>query len=149
MKYLGIDYGDKRVGVAVSDETGRLAFPYKVLENKGDLMEEILEIIAKENIGGVVVGESLDSDGLPNIIQKDIDEFCANLKTKSNLPVSMEQEFWTSVQASRGINSRRPDNKNYQASGSLILMNQNRDMHDASAAAIILQSFLDRKKDVI
>ena len=80
MKFLGIDYGDKRVGVAVSDETGRLAFPYKVLENKGDLIVKILEIADKENVGEIVVGESLDSEGKPNAIQKDIDEFCANLK---------------------------------------------------------------------
>ena len=129
MKYLGIDYGDKRVGVAVSDETGKLAFPLVVLENKGDLVGKVLEVIEEEKIEGVVVGESLNSDGRPNIIQKDIDEFCANLKAKSNLPVMMEQEFWTSVQA-KSITGENA-------------------MHDASAAAIILQSYLDRTQRVI
>ena|SRR3989344_9220625 len=129
MKFLGIDYGDKRVGVAVSDETGRLAFPYKVLENKGDLIVKILEIADKENVGEIVVGESLDSEGKPNAIQKDIDEFCANLKERLKLPVNMEQEFWTSVQA-KSITGEN-------------------EMHDASAAAIILQSFLDRKTGVL
>src|SRR3989344_4174998 len=128
MKYLGIDYGDKRVVVAVSDETGKLAFPYEVITNSKDLFDDLIKIIEKEGIEGVVVGESLDSDGRPNIIQKDIDEFCANLKAKSNLPVMLEQEFWTSVQAK----SITGENK----------------MHDASAAAIILQSFLDREKDI-
>jgi len=129
MKYLGIDYGDKRVGVAVSDETEALAFPYSVIPNEGDLVAEILEIIKKEGISEIVVGESLDSDGKPNAIQKDIDEFCGSLRTRSLLPVVMEQEFWTSVQA-KSITGEN-------------------EMHDASAAAIILQSFLDRRKNVI
>jgi RNase H-fold protein (predicted Holliday junction resolvase) len=76
-----------------------------------------------------VVGESLDSDGNPNLIQKDIDEFCANLKAKTAIPVFLEQEFWTSMQA-----------KKFQGENELL---------DASAAAIILQTFIDRKGNVI
>ncbi|MEK7642288.1 MAG: RuvX/YqgF family protein [Patescibacteria group bacterium] len=125
MRYLGIDYGDKRVGVALSDEAGEFAFPYIVLKNSKNLVDDVLAIAKKENALKIVVGESLDSDGNPNLIQKDIDKFCLNLKAKSEIPVFLEQEFWTSMHA-----------KKFQGEN---------DDHDASAAAIILQAFLDRK----
>ena len=50
MKYLGIDYGSKKVGVAVSDESNRFAFPLAVLENSTKLLEEIWEICKKNSI---------------------------------------------------------------------------------------------------
>jgi putative holliday junction resolvase len=127
MKYLGIDYGEKRVGVAISDESRALAFPYKVIENgkDKDLVEKILEIIQREEIGKIVVGESLDFSGQPNAVMKNIEKFVEELKKKTEAEICYEQEFLTSHQA------QQIQGKN--------------EMHDASAAAIILQSFLDRK----
>ena len=126
MRYLGIDFGAKRVGLAVSDDTGRMAFPYLVLENGGNLLEDIVLIIKKEKIGEVVVGESTDFKGEPNKIMKGIKEFSEILKNKIDLPIFFEPEFLTSAQA-------------------LHLQGKNK-MHDASAATIILQSYLDRLK---
>lgn len=124
MRYLGIDYGDKRVGVAISDESRQLAFPYKVIENVKDLVEKVLEIMQKEEIGAVVVGESLDFNGQPNAVMKNIEKFVEELKNKTEAEIFYEPEFLTSHQA------QQIQGKN--------------EMHDASAAAIILQSFLDR-----
>ena len=126
MKYLGVDYGSKRVGVAVSDDSGQLAFPCKVIANSKKLVEEVLEIMEKEKVEAVVVGESLDFDGQPNTVMKDIEFFVEELKLKTRAKIFLEPEFMTSVQAMRF----QPKN----------------DLHDASAAALILQSFLDRKK---
>lgn len=126
MRYLGIDYGDRRVGLAISDESLALAFPYKVIENIGkDLVEKVLDIIQKEEIGSVVVGESLNFNGEPNVVMKNIEKFVEELKSKTDKEILYEPEFLTSHQA------QKIQGKN--------------DMHDASAAAIILQSFLDRK----
>jgi putative holliday junction resolvase len=144
MRYLGIDYGDKRVGVAISDESRQLAFPYKVIENVKDLVGKILEIIQKEEIGTVVVGESLDFQGQPNVVMKNIEKFVEELRTKTEANIFYEPEFLTSHQAQKKM-SRRP--RESRGSGSSIFMNQNRDI-DASAAAIILQSFLDRGMSV-
>jgi RNase H-fold protein (predicted Holliday junction resolvase) len=111
-----------------------------------DLAEKILEIIQKEEIGVMVVGESLNFNGEPNAVMKNIEKFVEELKTKTEVNIFYEPEFLTSHQASIGIGSRRP--KESRGSGSSILINQNREknnMHDASAAAIILQSFLDKK----
>ena len=125
-KYLGIDFGSKRIGLAVSDELGNLAFPYRVLPNGADLIEKIMEIIRKENIKSVVMGESKDFKGEANKIMVEIDKFKKEFESKSKLTVIFEPEFLTSVQAEQ-------------------IQGKN-EMQDASAAAIILQSYLDRLK---
>lgn len=124
MKYLGIDFGSKRVGVAVSDENARLAFPFSVLENNQKLLEKIQDIIDKEKIERIVVGESYDFKGEPNKIMKEIEGFKKLLEEKTKIEVLFEPEFLTSREAEQ-------------------IQGKNK-MHDASAATIILQSYLDR-----
>ena len=126
MKFLGVDYGTKRVGIATSDEDGRLAFPKNVLKNTNSLIKEIKEICVEENIVGVVVGESRNLDGTPNPLMKNIDTFMEQMKKEIDVPLYFEPEFFTSHQA------QKIQGKN--------------DMLDASAAAIILQSYLDKKQ---
>lgn len=126
MRYLGIDFGSKRVGVAISDETNTLAFPYVVIQNNEKLIEELGQIIVKEKITNIIIGESLDYTGAPNKIMKSIKDFVAILEQKTKLTISFEPEFLTSLQAEH-------------------LQGKN-EMHDASAATIILQSFLDKSK---
>ncbi|MFZ2621496.1 MAG: Holliday junction resolvase RuvX [Minisyncoccia bacterium] len=127
MKYLGIDYGGKRVGVAVSDNTGSFAFPLVVLESSRDLILKIAEICAKNTIGEIVVGDSKDYSQKDNEIMKEIKPFAENLKKELKLPVHMHPEFLTSAEAER-----------LQGKG---------EMHDASAAALILKSYLDTKNN--
>src|SRR3989344_5731655 len=127
MRYLGIDYGTKRIGLAVSDLNGRLAFPKEVVKNNGELMRKIGEIISKEKIAEIVVGESLDFAGLPNILQKEIEFFISNLERKFKVKVHSEKEFLTSVEARRYAHPQKFNNV------------------DASAAALTLQRYLDRK----
>jgi putative Holliday junction resolvase len=129
MKYLGIDFGSKRVGIAVSDEDGKLAFPHSVISNTGELLEKVLKILKEENIGEIVIGESKDFKNKPNKIMEKIEEFKALLEEKTKLKVSFELEFMTSSQAQQ-------------------LQGKNQ-MHDASAAAIILQSFLDKNGSML
>ncbi len=124
MKFLGIDYGTKRIGLAVSDENGRLAFPKEVVKNNGELFRKIERIIYTEKVSEVVVGESLDFAGLPNLLMKEIDFFVASLEKKFKIAVHLEKEFLTSVEARR------------YGQG---------DQVDASAAALILQRYLDKK----
>jgi len=124
MKIIGIDYGGKRVGVAISDDSGRMAFPVSVLENNGKLLENIKAIIKKEKVEKIVVGESKDFAGRSNKIMKEIEVFVGELEKQTNLEIILEPEFLSSHQA-QSIHGKN-------------------EMHDASAAAIILQSYLDR-----
>ncbi len=125
MRYLGIDYGAKRVGVAVSDEAGRVAFPHAVLPNDKKLIAALAAQCRERGIAGIVVGDSRDFTGAPNKIAPRIEQFSKDIAGATNLPVHAEPEFWTSVQAARWQGET--------------------DRLDASAAAIILQSFLDRE----
>ncbi|MCK9351663.1 MAG: Holliday junction resolvase RuvX [Candidatus Paceibacterota bacterium] len=127
MKLLGIDYGSKKIGLAISDEEGRVAFPRSVIKNNAVILSEIQELIKKEKIEGIVLGESLAYSGEPNLIMKRISVFKESLEKATCLPVSFENEFLSSKQA-----------RNIHDSGEL---------NDASAAAIILQSYLDKLKN--
>ena len=63
MKFLGIDYGDKRVGIAVSVESGIFAFPRAVLQNTGKIFDEIKKICAEEEIEKIIVGVPISFSG--------------------------------------------------------------------------------------
>jgi len=124
MKYLGIDYGKKRVGIAVSDEAGQFAMPKEVLPNDGTLIDKISFLVKEIEVVAVVIGESKDYKGNDNSIMEKIAPFKAALE-KQGMQVILEPEFMTSYAAQR-----------FQGKNEL---------HDASAAALILQSFLDKK----
>ena len=123
-KFLGIDFGTKKLGIAISDERGELAFPREVLVNNAVLLEKVMEILKKEEIRDVVIGESKNFKGKDNPVMEYAEKFAERLKGEG-VKVSFEPEFMTSEQA-----------RKWQG---------NNDKIDASAAAIILQSFLDRK----
>lgn len=125
MRYLGIDFGEKRVGIAMSDEEGKIAFPQVVLTNDSDLLKNIANLCIKNNVEVVVMGESRDFHGKINEIMWKIDGFRKQLEALG-LKVIFEPEFMTSIQASQ-------------------ITGEN-EMIDASAAAIILQSYIDKNK---
>ena len=127
MKYLGIDYGSKRVGLAVSDESGNMSFPLVVINNTEKLINEILDICDQKKVDEIVVGESKDFKMNDNEIMKGIAVLVEDLKKRTDRPIHMHPEFLTSVEAEQ-------------------IQGKN-DMLDASAAAIILKSFLDTKNN--
>lgn len=126
MRLMGIDYGGKRVGVALSDDTGRFAYPYEVLKNDKTLIDNILKGITKERVGKIILGRSLDYKMQPNKIMARVEEFKTELEIASGLTVEYEDEFMTTVEAER-----------LQGKGDKI---------DASAAALILRSYIDRQR---
>ncbi len=124
-RYLGIDFGERRVGIAVSDEEEKIAFPMVVLINDKDLLKNIVDLCMKNAVETVVMGESRDYQGQINDIMWKIEGFKKQLET-IGYKVVFEPEFMTSVQAKQ-------------------ITGENK-MLDASAAAIILQSYLDKNK---
>ncbi len=128
MRLLGIDYGSKRVGIAISDVDAGFAIPTSVIKNQGDiekLLKEVIELATKNSIKEIVIGESKDFKGKDNSIMNESLEFKKRLEDKG-YTVHMEPEFLTSFQAEK-------------------IQGKN-DLLDASAAAIILQSFIDKRK---
>jgi len=133
MRYLGVDYGERKIGLAMSDENGTMGFPHGVIKNTQRLIGEICALIAKENIGAVVIGESRTLDGDENPIAKDA-HACGDLvSTRTGVPVFYESEVFTSAEA------RRSPEKEAKSRSPRKHTNV-----DASAAAIILTSFLLR-----
>jgi putative Holliday junction resolvase len=139
MRYLGIDYGSKRVGLAISDEDGSMAFPYKILKNDLELVDNIHNICGVEEISAIVLGESHDLSGQPNKIMGSIEEFKRNIEGELDLPIYFEKEFMTSIFA-RGSEGKKENDarKNKKEKSEKI---------DDSAAALILQRYLDRKNN--
>jgi putative holliday junction resolvase len=128
MKYLSIDYGAKKVGIATSDDEGRMAYPCMIAQNDKTLMPDIKEIVRAMGIREIVIGESLDQYGKPNEIMKSIRAFAVKLEDELDLPVHFEKEFMTSLEARRF---------------------QGKHIVDDSAAALILQRYLDRVNKVV
>ncbi len=124
MKYLGIDYGTKRVGLATSDAGGVMAFPFCVIPNTKTLIQDIVAICRQEGVEKIVLGESHNFQNLPNPLMKEILPFKALLEKETALVV----EFMPEVLSSREAMHLQGDN----------------DQNDASAAAIVLQSYLDK-----
>ena len=133
MRYLGIDYGSSKVGLALSDEAGTMGFPQSVVKNTPRLLDELCALIAKENIGAVVIGDSRTLSGEDNLINEDARLLGGQLTERSGVPVFFESEVFTTAAALRAPakveRSRAP--KRHEAV-------------DASAAALILTSYLSR-----
>lgn len=137
MKHLGIDYGSKRVGLALSDDGGTFAFPYKILKNDMSLVDMIQNVCGEEEVSAVVIGESHDLSGKANKIMGSIEEFKRNLEAELDLPVYFQKEFMTTVEA-RGREGKEQNNARK-------LSKEKKLYADASAAALILQRYLDKK----
>jgi len=127
-KYLGIDFGLKRIGLATSDDTLSLAFPYKTIKNSKNVVQEVIDLIQKDSITKVVIGESKNLDMKDNPIMKQINIFKKALEEK-DVKVDFHPEMYSSAQV---INLMGEENKAI----------------DASAAAIILQNYLDLQKHI-
>lgn len=131
-RFLGIDFGTKRIGLAISDENRRLAFPKEVIFNDKNTLSRIEEVVKEENIFEIVVGESTNFYGTSNPVDEQIKTFIVKLQDKVGLPVRTQKEFMTSVEA------RRYKDKNNNKKES------NTNSVDAGAAALILQRYLDK-----
>src|SRR3990167_4830804 len=128
-RLLGIDFGLKRVGIALSDEDQKIAFPKIVYPNDKKLLGLIADYCEENSVVGIALGESKNFKGEDNPIMKDILKFNAEIEKAASLPVYMNSEFMTS--------SEEKKMRDEDDSGEMI---------DASAAAVILQSYLDRNR---
>jgi putative Holliday junction resolvase len=130
MRYLGIDYGSKRVGLALSDESGSMGFPHSVVAT-GDARAAVKKIYAEGRVDAVVIGESRDLLGAENPIAREAKEFAAWIEHELSLPIHWEPEVYTSAEARRAPSK---EGKTRKPSSHAPV--------DSSAAALILTSYL-------
>ncbi len=124
MRYLGVDYGAKRIGLALSDPEGRIAMPFKTVTNVKTALAEIAAIVKKGGAQKIVVGLPITFSGGASEQTKAVEEFAEKLRDIVGVPVDFENELLTTKMAERsGIPRQKID---------------------MAAAAIILQSYLDK-----
>ena len=101
MKYLGVDYGEKKIGLAISDPTGRVAMPFKIFDNDEKFLGKFLEILDKEKINGIVFGLSLNLESEENMINRKMHKFAEKIKeiTKNFIIISFQDERFSSREA--------------------------------------------------
>ena len=135
-RIVGIDYGRKRVGVAVSDPLGIFASALETVHS-AKIIEYLKNYAQKETIVLFVVGYPLNMNGAPSEAAKDIDVFLKHLaKAFPDIPVVKEDERFTSVLAHRAMIDGGMKKQDRQKKESV----------DKISAAIILQSYMDRKR---
>lgn len=132
LRYMGIDYGTKRIGLAKADDELLMALPHRVFEF-GDNFEEDMEhlaIIVKGDADAIVVGLPLSKDGTEGQMAKKVREFAEDLQHRTDLPVYFQDERM-STRANEGLLQGMPKEEQLK-------------LLDALAAAGILQTWLDR-----
>ncbi|HCP60820.1 MAG TPA: Holliday junction resolvase RuvX [Dehalococcoidia bacterium] len=130
---MGLDIGDKRIGVALSDPEGILASPLTIIERSGDStdMEAITSIIHQHQVGRVIVGLPRSMDGSIGRQAEKVESFTQELRNRTHAPVEFRDERLTTVSARRLMREA--------AAGK----SRRRVRDDAAAAALILQGYLD------
>jgi len=125
MRLLGIDCGSKKIGLALSDEGRQFAIPLIVLNYTKNLLDEVIKVAKEKEVKEIVMGESKNYKGEANAILSESLKFKRLLEDNGYI-VHLEPEFMTSENAER--------------------LQGKHDLLDASAAALILQSYLDKHR---
>jgi putative holliday junction resolvase len=134
VRSLGIDFGEKRIGLAISDPDGRIAVPLQTLTRRDDLsaVREIAGIAEREGVGRLVLGEPVGLDGTRGTAAARARSFGRKLARQTGLPLEMINESLTSVEAAERLRAAGVDPR------------RNPGRLDAVAAQILLQEALDR-----
>ncbi len=132
-RILAIDPGEKRIGVAISDPTGTVANPLTVLKHVGRLIDAaaIAQIAEEQGAGKIIVGQALDSEGLPGRSARHAANLAEAIKSQSGLAVELWDESGSTQVAQ-------------EAQRAMGVIRKKRAGHlDELAATVILQSYLD------
>ena len=132
-RVLGIDYGDSRVGIALSDPLRIIAKPFKTLTNNSELLSQLRLLIDEQNIIELVVGYPINMKGLKTKQTEKVDIFINILTREFKLKITKIDERLSSVSAKSLLIQQG------------IKTGHNKSQIDETSAAIILQEFLDKK----
>ena len=131
MRVLGLDVGDRRIGLALSDPTGLLASPFGVVERGSTDLADIVCTAEENEVGEIVVGLPLSMSGDSGRQAGKVRAFVRDLRSQTDLPIKMVDERLSTVQAQSMLH--QSDRRRRGDRGQL----------DSAAAAVILQTYLD------
>jgi putative Holliday junction resolvase len=142
VRVLGIDYGARRIGLALSDATGTLASPWRLVERPNSdaatlsLIEKAIEELQRDEdgLGAIVVGWPRRLDGSPTDQTPRVEAFAQALGVRVNLPIVLQDERLSSHEAESRLAALEPD------------WRRRKKRLDAAAAAVVLQDYLDHRR---
>lgn len=131
MRILAVDPGDKRIGLALSDASGKLASPLTILDhtNRADNASRIADLAAQHDAERIIVGQAFGEDGQPNLSGRKARRLAGALRDATSLPIELWEE---SDSTQTALAARRA-------------LGRSGDNIDAEAAAVILQDYLDNQ----
>jgi len=133
MRYLAIDYGTKRTGLAICDSAETIASPLAIIQGQKELLKKIAEVVETENVEAVVLGLPLNMTGSESSQTKLVLKFAGQLKDHLHVPVHLQDERLSSFSAEEKLASAK------------FTKEKMRKRLDAVAAAEILEAFLEQK----
>jgi putative Holliday junction resolvase len=138
-RLLGVDLGERRIGLALSDPTRTIASPYGTVRRRSGKRPpwaELERLVRETEVAAVVVGLPLDLSGSDTPWTREVRDFAANLERRTGLPVHLIDERMSSVLAERAVRN----------SGLRRSQREEKERIDETAAAIILQNFLEQDR---
>jgi putative Holliday junction resolvase len=136
MRFMGLDVGDKRIGVAISDESALIASPRETLERTGNKKDiaHLLDLARREEVSEILVGMPWNLDGTAGPQADKVSRFVDALRASTEIPIAIWDERLSTVRAEEAL---------IEAD---VSREKRRGVVDRVAAAIILQSYLDAKR---
>ncbi len=134
MRYLAIDHGLKRTGLAVCDPSETIVSALSVIEGSKDVISDVIKIVEKENIESIVIGLPLNMDGTAGGQAKIVRAFAEQLNQRTKVDIYLQDERLSSFAASEKLDQMEMSHK------------MKKKKLDALAAAQILEAFLEQKK---
>lgn len=136
MRILAVDHGEKRIGLALSDPTATIASPFKVIEHVSRMLDaaQVANLAQENEVGLIVIGQSFDEEGLPNLAGRRAAKFAQALQEQTSIPVVLWDESFSTHDArvtrvELGVSRKKRSGH-----------------HDSLAAVVILQSYLESQK---
>ena len=131
MRFLGIDYGKARIGLAISDEEKIIATPLDTIKNQKDYLDIILKIIKEKDVEKTIIGLPLLLSGKDSDFTTEVREFAKKIKTLSNIEIVLWDERLTSKEVEKFLISEKIKRKKRSK------------LVDSMSAVLILQSYLN------
>lgn len=135
MKILAIDYGQKRLGIAISDALGITAQPQPWIPHGQKMFDEIRALIDKNEISEIVIGLPLTLKGTSSQMTLEVEEFSKKLSQVVTIPIALQDERFSTMESEKILISAD------------VSREKRKDARDSMVASIILQDYLERKKN--
>jgi len=133
MRILAVDHGEKRIGLALSDPAATIASPLQIIKHTTRLMDaaQVANLAAENDVGLIIIGQSFDEEGNPNLAGRRAANFADVLKEQTNIPIELVDESFSTKDAQRTVIEMGVSRK------------KRKGHHDALAAVMILRSYIE------